>query len=618
MSPRTTLVLVILLAVAAGVAWFVSRNEAPRTAEARRLLAGVTAADVVQVKIAIEGKPDGTVLLRRAGAGDSWTLAETNSGGEMVRPARRRSVESLLDTLREASAVRVIAGASQDEPGRFGLAPGMRRSVTVTMKDGSNRTIWFGADVTDQSVAARVDDRWPPVEVDGQIVREVIKPAGDWLERHLVVVEPTAVRSVRVQSADPGIGSFTVAKESSQWILRAPSLARADQVRCDRLVATLSSLELQDADPASGAPGSRPATPRLVVDVEAIGSESATTMEFGDSDHRGLVAARRKGDATWGFVRPLIVEALGRGAPDFLERTLVTQDSSRIRRVRVLRDGETLIDVGRPGAGPYFFAPPPEWKWPPVHGQVPKLTLDASAQTSFIDSLQRLSVTSVDAAVRVPSPRLTVIVDEAGATEADRLVSHQILIGGDDGGQRAVDVDGGRLTGTLKSSATDFLERPYFHLLARQANATAWFSILEVSIEEPGRRTVTMKAMLQPDRTIVWKYKGQEGDWAPLPVEVSDPILTKVSLLTVKSFVSSRAVPEHGLDRPRLIVKWKDTIQQSEVKVNVDAPGQVMTWRVGARDGAGADFGEVDIHPGLVFQTEARDLDPFLNLLNRK
>lgn len=192
----------------------------------------------------------------------------------------------------------------------------------------------------------------------------------------------------------------------------------------------------------------------------------------------------------------------------------------------------------------------------------------------------------------------------------------KLLFGRDEDGRRAFARLGEAREGRVRAAGVAFLSKPYWDLLARQVHMAAWFSLWMIEVDEVGKRRAVIEAVgtagSEPDFLLAI---GAGGSKRRVPREVVNPVTDKICLLTVDGFVGHGPRDHFGLDRPQYVIRWRDSGKSQGVPPD-KVSGQVVTWIVGPRGPDGKHAGEVDITPGLVFKTEGRDLDPFLNLLD--
>jgi Domain of unknown function (DUF4340) len=607
-SPRTTIVLLVLVALAGGGIWWATRGDpggALGGGTGRRILPGLQASDVTAITIRSERTDTplkGTLALARVDDG-AWTV---RVGEEAPVRARSERVRTLLETLREGIFVRVLTSASQDEPGKFGLDPGRRVLVTLATSSGATRTLEFGAVVTESGVAVRTDGGWPPVEVDRQILDEVSAESGKWAETRLVPFDASVATAVRATFPKRPEAGFRASREAGRWAIREPALMRADEALVMRLIASLSSIETRGPWESSGAP------PAVLVryEIEVPPQAKPFVVEIGEGSQGEHVPAREGVAEKWRAVSLAGLELVTQPGSHFRSRRLLDLEAGDLQEVKVDPGAAGPLHLVR--RGPRLeFQPPPEWGWKFL-GTPRTLPLDPSAQSDFLQALSELEATELEAGGPF-EPALTASIRHgpAGAPGAEI----RLRFGKDEGGKRAFARIAETREGRVKSSDAAFLQKPYWELLARQANLAAWFSLATIEVEEVGRRKVVITALgnagTEPDFALTEpKAEAQRR----VPRELANPLTDKICFLTVDRFVGHGKPEAFGLDRPRYVVRWHDAATSQGVAPD-SRKGQWVTWRIGERGPDGTHTCDLDIQPGLVFALPGRDLDPVINLL---
>jgi hypothetical protein len=137
-----------------------------------------------------------------------------------------------------------------------------------------------------------------------------------------------------------------------------------------------------------------------------------------------------------------------------------------------------------------------------------------------------------------------------------------------------------------------------------------------IEVEEVGGRKVTVFARSTAGNEPDFMLTHPRGDERRVvPREVANPVTDKICLLTVESFAGHGPAERFGLDKPAYVIRWLDSGKSQGVAPD-SRVGEWVTWRIGPRGNDGLNHGELSLSPGLIFKTSARDLDPFLNLLD--
>lgn len=607
MSARTTIVLLVLVALAGGGIWWATRGDAGGLGgpQGRRMLPGLQSSDVAGITIRSERSDTalkGTLTMAR-GEGGAWTVRLDD---EPPVRARAERVRSLLETLREGVYLRELTSASKDALGKHGLDPGQRVLVGLSSPSAGTRSLEFGAVVSEGGVAMRADGGWPPVEVDRQILEDLTAEPSKWVETRLSPFDASAAQSVRVTFPKRPDASFRASREAGQWAIREPALLRADQGLLLRLLASLGSVETRGAFEAGGPP------PGVLVryEVEIPPRPKPYVVEIGDARSGDLVPAREGGEEKWRAVSLAGLELITQPASHFRSRRLLDVEAANVQEVLVSRGGAPALHLMR-RAGRLHFEPPPEWGWTYL-GAPRSLPLDASAQSDFLQALCEMEAVDLESGGAFePAWSVTVRHGPAGAPTSET----KIRLGPDEGGKRAF----ARLTetreGRVKTADAAFLEKPFWELLERRAYTVAWFSLGSIEVEEVGKRKVVISPVgnsgAEPEFELI-EPRGQARRRVPKDVLV--PVTSKICFLSVDRFVGFGKPEAFGLDKPRYLVRWRDAAT-SQGAAPDSRKGQWVTWRIGERGPDGAHTCDLDAEPGLVFKVDGRDLDAMINLL---
>jgi Domain of unknown function (DUF4340) len=612
---RTTVVLLVLLALAGGGIWWATRGDGGGGIAgpgSRRILPGLQAAEVTSITLVSERGDTllkGSVTFTR-GEDGGWTV---RAGEEAPVRARAERVRSLLESLREAIWLRELTGASRDALGAHGLDPGRRVVVGLATSSGARRQLEFGAVVSEGGVAVRADGGWPPVEVDRQLLDEVIAEPGKWVETRLLPFDPGAAQAIRVTFPKSPEQSFRASREAGQWAIREPVLLRADQGLIMRLIASLSSLESRGPYEAEGA------APGVLVryEVEAPPRARPYVIEIGEGTRGDLVPAREGGTEAWRAASLAGLELVTRPAEHFRSRKLLDLEAANVQDVQVSPGPLHLVRKGPQ----LFFEPPADWGWRFL-GSVRSLPLDATAQADFLQALGELEAAEFEAGSSASAPTTsrpafeptrTVVIRHGPPGSPGSEI--RLKFGADEGGKRAFARLADAREGSVKSTDLAFLEKPYWQLLARQAYNAAWFSFATIEVEERGKRRAVATAISNAGSGPEFVLTEPHGaERRRIPLEIIEPVTSKLSFLGVERFVAHGKPEAFGLDQPRWVVKWHDSAKSQGVAPDTRS-GQWITWRIAERGADGGYACDLDTQPGLIFRVEARDLDPFINLL---
>ncbi|HYC78465.1 MAG TPA: DUF4340 domain-containing protein [Planctomycetota bacterium] len=619
MSFKTTVLLVVLVLVAAAaLKVFGGGDERPADPASRRFFPDLVVADVVALKI--DDPRFSSVRLERTV--DGWRAISADPK-DRPRRARTEIAEQAARAAGGALFLKRIENTGPADFERFGLDATRRRSATVRRRDGVERRLDFGAETRDGVTAAALDGKGPISEVDSVLLAEIFRPFQEWTDDRLLPVDVAAVKGVRVGERADGGPAWALAKESARWLIREPAPARADQAAVDRLAATLCTVET--AGPWVGPP---PAGLRLA--LTATLHDGERRFEVGRGLEDGFAPIRLAPDGAWDRIPVDLLARLEVPPAAWRSRRLIDAEPTQILSVRLRPRGGDEIEMRRAG-GSWVLVPPAAWRWfVPRHlhrlpsagdprGEAPPPDAPRPSLPALLDPSSALRLAEGVAALEAsefggPPPaeiELEVVVrygtDEASAAE------RTFRLGPAAEGRRAGVADG---AGTFAVRATDsaFLFEPFYRRLARIASETLPHCITEIEVITPERKA-ELRATAVENGRFRFELRRADGSTVALDAERTEAIRSRLAALSVREFVDFPARPEHGLDAPRLTVRFKDTVQD-EAAPDLNARGDWIVWRVGAKTPEGLSYGEVDLRPGLIFTVEPRDLDPVIDLLN--
>ena len=604
MSSKTTIVLFLaLLLIVAAVKWN-RRDAVPVDPSERRLVPAAMLREETTIRFrpgeSRTPKSEAYELVRdRSGA---WTLTSASVLAGKSVPARADRCLSLVDVLRDAAFVRTLGSASADNPGAFGLLPAQGDVIEVA-SGASTSTLVFGFDVDGNGVAVRRGNDWPPIVVDKAVLDEARRPAAEWWERRMVASDSADVRAVTL--VDGGVRTRLV-RESGRWLIAEPVIGRADPARAERLAALAVTVAARDGTgaepPASAA--------KIDVVVDATGKPPAT-FHAAISERR--LWLRRAGETSWAEAASEAPDVFSFRADDFRSRRVFPVEPGDLTSLEWTRPGASRVAFRRIG-GQWFYEPPEDSGWTDLSMKRPLLALDGLSGPRFIESVLATEVEALHPSR--PIDRRWTVGWSASKGGSDTTRGGFSVGDGEDGTRHYVADDGA--FGTFRRNGLSAFDVPWWTLLAKPLNATAPWSITDVEVTDAAGRKVALRAVAARDGGFDYLLVAPESpDGRPAPRERADAVLGRIASLAARRFVGMNVAESAGLASPRLIVRWKDTVQRSERElVTNPKTGRWYTWRIGADDGEGGVFGDYpDSLPGLCFTTEARDLDPFLDLL---
>ncbi len=201
-----------------------------------------------EVEVTTDGQ---SVTLERSGL--DWNFADG-------RPADRKSVDLLLQTIKSVEAVGFDSGV-ESNPAKFGL-DNPQGTIVLTYDDGTKVPIAIGGytdSVTKRLVYARTDEQDTVAKIRVEEVKKLLLKPSDFRDRTVVNVPADRLQQLKIRRpGPPGVGEegtqqkLTLVNENDAWHLTEPVMALADEKQVDKLTKSLSDLVAQKAIDAGG------------------------------------------------------------------------------------------------------------------------------------------------------------------------------------------------------------------------------------------------------------------------------------------------------------------------------------------------------------------------------
>ncbi|MBN1942652.1 MAG: DUF4340 domain-containing protein [Phycisphaerae bacterium] len=360
MKPKTTIVLVILLVVAASGIWLAKtmqrRADEQADAPAGRIFPHTTG----EAKKLILESRDGTklVFVRNQGR---WNLIEPR-----LLPARAEAVDAVVRMMTNLTYRRALpSGHSAGAPSA--AATGLdqpRWTVTLITPAGHIDTLHVGSPAPkvggDDETYVRAGEEGAVYVVAQDLAALLQRDVKDYRDRTVLPeVQPEAVTAVRVA----GRANYTLRKNADGWSLVKPFAARAEtsavQILLRKLTTDLQARRFLAEAPVTAAPFGLD-RPQLVVTVTTRPAKKKKTYILLLGSHRDKdVCAMVKGRPEVFTVPEEMLNDLQPDPDSLLAKTLLSFAPADVDRVQVQRDGETLLlrrngawSMAQPFAGP--------------------------------------------------------------------------------------------------------------------------------------------------------------------------------------------------------------------------------------------------------------------------
>lgn len=566
----TTLAL-ITLAIAGGIGLIVFDRGTISTDEAKvrrkNLLPAFRGDEVTAITIAAHGSSARVVRGAKTDAGQRpWEIAI----GDATRPAEEPAVDQLLAALRDGTVDRRV------EEGALSLAAmgldAPRATIDLAMENKSFRlviggpapspegavyaaVIGHGAAVIRRELAAALD-----VAPESLFSKTLLALTPAEASEVLLDGEGGARRLVRARGADVRGAGFSLDRPAPEG-----GPARADATALSKVWASIAELEatrfLPDAE-ADRALARRVSV--TLVPANATAQRIALDLGGACPGHAGeVVAVRRSPSRLSACVRATAIEGLALPASELLDRHLFAAPIDEVTEVKLTGEGSSPLDLARKGTG--FHARSPEDR-----------DVDATVGRSFLTALLAVEASSIEAAPKdlaplgLSPPRGTVqlvsIAPEPPAgVDAGRGERVEVVeIGAEQGGNVMVRRrEDGTVAAVPVDRASPLFPSP-FALRSKKVVSEPLPSITAMTVIQGGR---TQRVERRADGVFALVEPAIEGTGADAIVVAE--LAEAAGGLFAERWVG-KALPEHGLDAPRVAIEIG--IGERKVKIFVGAP----------------------------------------------
>jgi hypothetical protein len=543
---RTTIALSVLTA-AAGVALYVERG-AVTTSETRErkknLLPAFRGDDVTEVQVTQGSRTARVFRGAPTGAGQRpWQIEIDGATG----PAEEMAVDQLLGSLRDGVAERKRLGEVGAEDRRaFGLdAP--RGEIAVAMGRQRYRVRFGGPATTPPgAVWAEVEGHWVAV-ITAQLAAALEVGPDALRRRALVTGEASDLDALTLEGAG-----------GPRRLVRAPwrvprglgfrfdgstpeGKVRASAAALDRVWEALGRMK---ADAFLGpAEAEKAATKTVTVTLVPHAAAHPVILEVG-GDCPGhpddVIAVRREEGAPTvaACVPHAVLEALSLPASDLVDRRLVGARADEVIDVR-LQQGPTTISIARSGA---------QW-----HEQQPAdRPIDPEVGRAFLDRLLDVQATAVSergdgGAFGLDPPRATVRVASLLGEGGDDRVE-LVEVGAErDGVVHVRRVEDGTFA-SVPASAAAALFPDELTLRDRKVLDLHAADVRSLRVSGP-----LGAQRFERSESGAWSLLEPHGEGLSADAGLLSELADAVTSLSAERWVGA-ALPEHGLDRPRLTI----------------------------------------------------------------
>ena len=334
-----TIVVLILLAIIGGFAYYISRQPNEQTPK----LNNIAAADIQKIELRSRSRD---IVVER-----------TQDGWRFVKPIQGEVDHTVADSMADAIANLQITGTLSETP--TDLAPfGLQNpsvNVIVTTKDHRVLPmIVVGKDAPVGSSSYIRSEQKPGILlVANTFPSQVEKSVDDLRPRSLIGFKPDEIREI-VLDGNNG-ASLELSKKGDQWNIAKPRLYAADNSAVQHLLETVTNARIADFIDDNPSDLSRYglATPSFKMTLYGGKSNAQESLLFGfkqpQSDKGGLYARRGEGnDQPVITVDSYVLNGINKNFDDLRDKTVLALDRTKVDRVTIVspKFNETLARSG--------------------------------------------------------------------------------------------------------------------------------------------------------------------------------------------------------------------------------------------------------------------------------
>ncbi|MBV8054323.1 MAG: DUF4340 domain-containing protein [Deltaproteobacteria bacterium] len=321
-----TIVVVILLAVIGGYAYYVSRQPVEQTPK----LNAISAKDIQQIELR---SPSRDIVVER-----------TKDGWRFVKPIQGEADRTTADSMADAIAGLQITSTISESPAD--LAPfGLQNpavNIIVTTKDHRVLpAIMVGKDTPVGNSSYIKSGQKPGILlVNNSFPSQVEKSVDDLRPRSLIGLKPDEIRQVVLDSGNGGL--LELIKKGDQWTITKPKVYAADSSAVQQLLETVTNARITDFvddNPLDLAKYGL-ANPSFMLTLSGGKANAQQSVLFGfkqpQADKSGLYARRGEGsDQPIITVDSYVLNGINKNFDDLRDKTVLGLDRTKVDHVMI-------------------------------------------------------------------------------------------------------------------------------------------------------------------------------------------------------------------------------------------------------------------------------------------
>ena len=611
---RTTTTIILLLAVLGlALTWYFlpkTSSEHTDVALGRPLLHEVAADDIQIVDIRDASGVTYASPLTLTRQDDHWTMKSPAVGDGTKTRARTPFVTSLLTTLQDVRARRVIEpDANSTSLARKGLDAQRRVRVTITSKAGKEHYLDLGSTVGEGDWACTVNDSNTVYAIGAELKGDLLPNPADIEDPFLVHISPLEVQVLRIEEA--GEVQLEVERSFSRWFIRKPvDGIPADGMRTDSLRQQILTLKAQirfEGDTAPSFPD-EPAGRFTIVDR----SGREHWVEWAPVGSGRLLVRTSDRRKPLGMLESSI-KNITTDWPHYRDRRLMGLTTNQIIRVEVDRQpavkDQDSFELRRANERDFVFFR--------VNG-VPRKLLHADPidAAAFLESLRTLEAhhfTATDDSFESEF-RVKVLAALSGSQQG---VQRVLEIGPAKEGYRPVRVTGVEGLAWVAEEAPDFLRAPVHKLLERVAWCTdGYFRLKTVVTQVDDSERREFSGTLDPGtRELLLRGQSPDGKLMEIPSTTTAALTTlMVGGMKIDRWMGPGTADHSLFKNPKLVLEWFEPEGATPESLPDNQEGVTRRLIIGQKGADGLYPGIVLPDPSLIFMVDQAGLRPIITL----
>ena len=327
---RSTLVLIVVLAGLVGYIYYRNNREAAPEDARERAFASVTADDIEEVQISLDGGPTSRVQK----IDGTWKIVAPEAAD--ADQGELSSITSTLATL----DVQSVVDENPADVKPYGLDPARIEVEFRAKGDKEPRRVQFGEKTpTGGDLYARVAGQNRVFLVSSFLESTFNKDTFALRDKTVITIDRDKVDRIEIVADKRPV---TLAKSGMEWRIVAPIMARADFAAVEGALERLSSAQMQAIVSADGSDLKQHRLDPPVATFTAAAGSSRATLLFGETENAVIYAKDASRPMVF-TVAPTLYTDVIRDLGEFRRKDLFDSRSFTATHVELTRGSETIV-----------------------------------------------------------------------------------------------------------------------------------------------------------------------------------------------------------------------------------------------------------------------------------